>query len=78
MLSPCCGGGNGLSLPAELKNLFDPPYMAGVRVHSNSWGYVHNPANLKEIPVFTRLLLLVVSLLPPVRSAISTPIKHGK
>ena len=52
MLSPCCGGGKGLSLPAELKNLFDPPYTAGVRVHSNSWGCVHNPANLKEIPGF--------------------------
>ncbi len=34
------GGGDGLSLPAELEDLFNPPYASGVRVHSNSWGYV--------------------------------------
>ena len=40
MLSRCCGGGDGLSLPSELEDLFNPPYAAGVRVHSNSWGYM--------------------------------------
>jgi hypothetical protein len=30
--------GDGLSLPSDLSVLFDDPYNAGVRIHSNSWG----------------------------------------
>ncbi len=32
------GGGNLGGLPADLNNLFQPPYNDGARVHSNSWG----------------------------------------
>ena len=42
--SPNCSrsraGGDGLSLPTDMNELFAPAYSAGVRVHSNSWGYV--------------------------------------
>jgi hypothetical protein len=37
-----------------------------------------NPANSKEIPLLTRLLMLVVPLLLPVKSAISTRPKRSK
>lgn len=44
----------GLSLPADLNNLFQPPYTDGARVHSNSWGsavagdYTTNSQNLDK------------------------------
>jgi hypothetical protein len=31
-------GGDYLSPPTDLDDLFYPPYHAGVRIHSNSWG----------------------------------------
>ncbi len=31
-------GGDGLYTPTDLGELFNPPYDAGVRIHSNSWG----------------------------------------
>lgn len=31
-------GGDGLYTPTDLADLFNPPYDAGVRIHSNSWG----------------------------------------
>ena len=33
-------GGDGLSLPTDINDLLNPPYDAGARVHSNSWGCV--------------------------------------
>jgi hypothetical protein len=33
-----CAGGDGLYTPTDLGHLFNPPYDAGVRIHSNSWG----------------------------------------
>jgi subtilisin family serine protease len=36
------GCGDSLSIPTALENLFLDPYMAGVRVHCNSWGCVRS------------------------------------
>jgi serine protease AprX len=39
-LKPGCG--SSLSLPTALENLFSDPYIAGVRVHCNSWGCIRS------------------------------------
>jgi subtilisin family serine protease len=39
-LRPGCG--STLSLPTALENLFVDPYIAGVRVHCNSWGCIRS------------------------------------
>jgi len=42
-------------LPVDLKDLFDPPYQAGARVHNNSWGAVAGGsyrANSREVDKF--------------------------
>jgi hypothetical protein len=47
----------GLSVPADLNNLFSPPYGDGARVHSNSWGNTSGAGtyttNSRNVDLFT-------------------------